>query len=465
MKTRIHSLILTIALLLSAFAGCGKSEKTANNRAENSTPPDEIEPDYSWFSFPEETNKLTVYSNEEDLKAVLDPALRIFRELYPEVEVDYEIYNQDEYGERVRAEILAGRGPDLVLLESVTLPDIYKTMSTGIFTDLNPYYVSDSDIDPADFLGQVMDGGVMNGKRYLAPLSYDTPLLATTRSILDEIGMSEDEVTTCDGFIEAARRFREFHPDGDLYIDTTQIMPYYANISALVLNFGFNLIDYEKNEVAVDEALFRSCMDLVKLYDDPDYDENDVSKMYLADRTYMIGGGLALKTCLFDNVTLSLLGMEQKLFNLRERGEELILLAQTNQFDGVTAELCYNAAIPEGAANKRNAWRLLKILLSDEIQGGHDPDRFNLPYFWTGYPVRRESIKPYLSTDISLMGVSDEDTECFIAAVQSPTDALLLPGIYRRYIQDSFLPYIRNEKPWEDCWKSFLNTLELYKDE
>ena len=66
---------------------------------------------------------------------------------------------------------------------------------------------------------------------------------------------------------------------------------------------------------------------------------------------------------------------------------------------------------------------------------------------------------------IPMMGVSDEDTECFIAAVQSPTDALLLPGIYHRYIQYSFLPYIRNEKSWEDCWKSFLNTLELYKDE
>ena len=32
-------------------------------------------------------------------------------------------------------------------------------------------------------------------------------------------------------------------------------------------------------------------------------------------------------------------------------------------------------------------------------------------------------------------------------------------------MKNRIIPYIRNEKPWEDCWKSFLNTLELYKDE
>ena len=75
MKTRVHSLILTIALLLSAFAGCGKSEKTANNQAENSTPPDEIEPDYSWFTMPEDTGKLTIYSPGSYYSSLLNPAV------------------------------------------------------------------------------------------------------------------------------------------------------------------------------------------------------------------------------------------------------------------------------------------------------------------------------------------------------------------------------------------------------
>ena len=38
----------------------------------------------------------------------------------------------------------------------------------------------------------------------------------------------------------------------------------------------------------------------------------------------------------------------------------------------MTAEICSFAAIPEGAKNKRNAFRLLEILLSEELQAGTD---------------------------------------------------------------------------------------------
>ena len=53
MKTRILSLILTIALLLTALAGCGGSEDPAKPDGQPET-----EPDYSWFTMPEETGKL-----------------------------------------------------------------------------------------------------------------------------------------------------------------------------------------------------------------------------------------------------------------------------------------------------------------------------------------------------------------------------------------------------------------------
>ena len=150
MKKRILSLMLTLSLLLPAFAGCGRSEEPANNHADGPaeipTPPAETETDYSWFTFPEETNKMTVYSNGDDLKSVLDPAIRIFKEQYPDVEIDYQIFGQDEYNTTVRAEIPAGRGPDLLLLNNVTVQDVYKTMSTGVLENLDPYFYEDGEI-------------------------------------------------------------------------------------------------------------------------------------------------------------------------------------------------------------------------------------------------------------------------------------------------------------------------------
>ena len=64
---RILSLILTLALLLSAFAGCGGKTEThagsSGQNSENGDAPAETETDYSWFSFPEETGKLIVYTD------------------------------------------------------------------------------------------------------------------------------------------------------------------------------------------------------------------------------------------------------------------------------------------------------------------------------------------------------------------------------------------------------------------
>ena len=151
-------------------------------------------------------------------------------------------------------------------------------------------------------------------------------------------------------------------------------------------------------------------------------------------------------------------------YDLEEVGDELVMLAQTNRDDGITAEMCMNAAILASSANKLNAWRLMKILLSDEIQSGHDETRWGLPYFWVGYPVRRESLRDFIWQDD--MGMEeDEFFERYMEVVQSPTEALTLPPIIKRYINLEILPYVRGEKSWDDCYERFVSTLELYASE
>ena len=79
-KTRILSLILTFSLLLSCLTGCGgETESPAGSSGqspENSDTPAETEPDYSWFSMPEETEKLIVYADAAMGNSVMTPAIR-----------------------------------------------------------------------------------------------------------------------------------------------------------------------------------------------------------------------------------------------------------------------------------------------------------------------------------------------------------------------------------------------------
>ena len=221
--------------------------------------------------------------------------------------------------------------------------------------------------------------------------------------------------------------------------------------------------DYSAGELKIDEARFRQCMDTVKLYYDPDYDITDTSKEQ--SEGYYQGGALMRRMCLFDTFSTSKFKMVKNSSGyLAEYGEKAVLIAQSDQNDGVTSELNLSAAIPQGSANKANAWKLLKILLSDDIQGGHEPEMPSSTYFWAGFPVRLSSVQSYLNVDNDYMEES-EALQKFVSMMQSPTKALFIPNVYRQYIMDEMLPFIRGEKTWEDCWNSFLNTMELYKDE
>ena len=468
MKNRILSLTLTIALLLTAFAGCRSGKDTPKDNPDHvqtGTSPDapETEPDYSWFETPEDTGKLEIYSPGNMYSSILNPAVEIFRQLYPEIEVSYTILSDEEFETRIRTEIPAGRGPDLVLMTYSAFPDMYKTIGTDLFEDLNPYFGTDAEIALSDFVKPVMDGGVLNGKRYLAPLNYELPVYLTTQAILDEVGMTADEVGTCDGFYEAASRFHEKYPDTTLFFDFGGVDPYLSDLVTLSMNFGIRFIDYENGVLDIDEARFRQCADLVKLYYDPNYDTDEIAVWDIP--YYGAGGGLHLKLFPYDHYAAKgYMSYVNSQFFLGADGEEPVLFVPSNQNGGVTAKLNLCTAIPKGAANKANAWKLLKILLSEEIQGGHDENRRGNSYFWVGEPVRLSSMKAKMDMGADLTPDGPEFDE-YIALVQSPTEARMFPLIYNKYLNAEIMPYIRGEKGWDDCWKSFLNTMELYKDE
>ena len=269
-----------------------------------------------------------------------------------------------------------------------------------------------------------------------------------------------------DGFCDEVSGFHSLYEDADLFIDLCTVMPYNRYITGLSSYLGFRYIDFGQSQVTVDEESFRKAMDIVKLYHDPQYDVTNVEKRYRDDGKYLFGGALILKNCLFDDFNpRSFNGYQAACRYLREKGEEPVLLVQSNWQNGVTAELSDYAVILESSPNKANAWRLLKILLSEDIQAGHDPGRYDLSYFWSGFPVRRDSLKMYLNFENDSESVENKEMADFITAVQSPTEAISIPIYYRKTIAEEFMPYFNGNKPWDDCWKRFINSLELYKDE
>ena len=493
MKKRILPIILTLGLLLTAFAGCGGEPETGTGKttaqtgiptssASNGTPggptgdasgspsggdsdsagtvEEEIVLDYSDFIMPEETGSLTVYTTGM-LGLVMNPAVERFRELYPNVTVNVQSLGDDEFDARIETEIPAGKGPDVLF--DYMLPDMYKTIESGIFEDLNPYMQNDPDFHEEDYY-DVLGVGLLNGVRGILPVEIELPILQTTEEALTDAGISREELRTWDGFMAAARRYKEQYPDNTVFSYGRDD----GYLTDMVRNSGMAFVDYRNRVPAVDREQMKQLCDFCAL----DFLEGAQTELG-NDGWYQKGGAVVLRKVLFTNFTGETLSLTMARYHHEaQSGENLIFEAVPDVNDGVTAKLVSFAGIPNSSPNKLNAWRLIKILLSDEIQGGSNPPGYY--YLRIGFPVRRESMEKRIADNVRSFyadgGPEYEDRiERDIADISEVYGRMSgcssVQSIVMKYIYNSMTPYLKGNAPFDKCFEDLYNTLELYASE
>ena len=474
-RNKMISVLTALVLTLTILAGCGEetgstssgqSGQTSQTGKTGQTPSPsdsenpsvktdetaaEPEPDYSWFAFPEETNTLVLYSADL-LSLAISPAVDIFEKLYPEVRVEWHNLSPEEFEAQIRTEIPAGKGPDLFYANGVTLPDVYKTMSANLFEDLGPYMTCDEAFHAEDYIEGIMDSGVFHETQYLLPVSHSPSLLKTSEELLAEAGITHDKLDSYDGFIDACTRFHDVFPESNVFVD---LGPY--DLDSLNLQYlwdfsGFHPIDYENNAVAMNEDSFRRTLDLCRLYsgNDPNKDPYPVSD-------YILAGCLLNRDCLFTYFGNTPLLMKDTRDLLTDGGETAVFMTPPDIDGGKSTLINSFGAIPTGSRNKLNAWRMLKILLSYDVQS--NPNALKAVY-----PVRKDAVSPFLRysyyEDYTVM----EDTGLDELLLKFD-HAYFKPPVLIQYVKDAMMPCIQGNKSFDDCYKKLLNTLELYKDE
>lgn len=127
---------------------------------------------------------LTVWSLSDSATARL--AVNAYKKAHPEVDVNFEVASQGstedtDYNDaltQLNTELLAGEGPDLLILDSTD----YKTyINKGILVDL-------SDAVPlADLQSNIIDPFVTDGKAYVLPARFEVPALCGDAGTLDDL--------------------------------------------------------------------------------------------------------------------------------------------------------------------------------------------------------------------------------------------------------------------------------------
>lgn len=111
------------------------------------------------------------------------------------------IQDGDTLNSKLSAELMAGKGPDVVLYDSSYngISNMEKMMALDVFADYNELIKndsSDSSIDLKNYNEIVMDSGINNGKRYFMPISYIPNFLITTTKLSDEYSIDSSKSIT-----------------------------------------------------------------------------------------------------------------------------------------------------------------------------------------------------------------------------------------------------------------------------
>lgn len=112
-----------------------------------------------------------------------------------------EIQDGNTLNSKLSAELMAGKGPDIVLYDSSYngVSNMEKMMALDVFADYNELIKndsSDSSIDLKNYNEIVMDSGINNGKRYFMPISYIPNFLITTTKLSDEYSIDSSKSIT-----------------------------------------------------------------------------------------------------------------------------------------------------------------------------------------------------------------------------------------------------------------------------
>ena len=248
-KLSIRFLALFLAVLI-VLSGCTAAPADGTTQPADATAEKEIN---QTEAIPEETTAPQDADNElwvvwgKDTRSgwpsirELELMTEEFAVEHPNVSLRLETIPTDEEAlQHLRVQIIAGDGPDVILMprNAELISDPYQSMQNGLFTDISEYYDADTTFSKEDLNETIMEAGVINGKRYILPFYYDMPIAYI------DVAQFEDQGGSMEWFDDGVMNLHSEKLDAGICL---------TNPSQNMHGFNFlpEIFDYENQEVLI----------------------------------------------------------------------------------------------------------------------------------------------------------------------------------------------------------------------
>ena len=362
---RIITTLLLVAVVMSLFGSCAKGTGVSGGNPALGTSGWESEPGNT-----AEGKKITVlftvtdggrFSHQERF----DSASRILAEAYG-IEVErYQVPGYEEitdffespdspvsrvvYFDKLYAEIMAGRGPDVYLFGSMgVFHDLPKKMDAGAFYDLNEFIEKDNDFDITEYEEILMNEGVYKGKRFVFPLTYSVTALLISREKFETLGLSAEDYSTYERFIST---WEDIQRTDNLRMFADSM----SGWKLFVISRGWleECVDYESGTTDFDTPSFRRVVELLQ----EEYRLENHSEPLFEFESFP--DGLFYTPSFITLLFSSLYPID---------ANDIMLLPIPNASGNSTARIMECCMISSSAKDPEAAWLFVKAMMSDECQ-------------------------------------------------------------------------------------------------
>lgn len=433
-KRKVFSLLFVVVLILNlSLPGCSAPESS------QSAVPGEIEITQSENSAGStETEipvlKVVVEKFPDSLKQLNAQFTYVVTEFWKskdmKVKVDVEylpVVGRSAALERIRTSLMAGEGPDVLILptnssmdidnESIQLnelliPDVNQAMRNGLFSDISELYDADTALNKEALVTTVIDAGVVHGARYTLPLYYNFPVAFVDMDQFDKTGLSTDLFDS--GILSLTDAIVQ---SGNQKLAGCACPAYFSEYQ---LNFFPNLLDYSEQEILITKEEVTTYLESMRRFE------------LLRNNTW--GGGYPYHIQAYINKEGdSFWATEGHCFHLADlnRVFEATLYSNAEGIDlemfpirgidgSLVADITYYGAISAGCENKELAYEFLRMFLTEDFQWGQtyiaeDPIHgiFDDDLISIGWPVRTENVLQSnydaFAKDLKKLGISGDE--------------------------------------------------------
>lgn len=358
MKTKGRKLLALFVCMVCLFSGCGNAQ-TQNEEnlqsdgtdisSSNGTTEQEEE-----YVQPEMKGEITVSSFME--QEFLTAAAEQFMDLYPDVKVTVNVYNEtsgagsvEDYQNYLNTKIMTGKAEDIIL--NSFLP-VEKYSEMGVFEDLSRYISLTPEFTEENYFMNVLQSAKeKSGEIYLIPYMAKFDVVGFSDVLLSEQMGMESRLQSA-GFSDRMEIAKELVSNTSKKNAFLIMMNEVQYADYLIEDKLSDFIDVEKKSVNLNSDAYITLLKEVKELSDNHAFDADVD-FYNMEYYYAA-------TCDYD--------VQAAFYELDEQSGLSYSMPIADSEGKVAVNANYCMALNSASQNKDLAWEFMKYLLSEEVQ-------------------------------------------------------------------------------------------------